>query len=194
MSTIKEFLRARAGDPRTALRFEDQSWSYAEYVDACAQRAAYLLESRREGPFHVGVLLDNVPEFAKWLGAGALAGATVVGINPTHRGAELAREHHLPRPIIDFIQQHHGTTLVEYFYRRASENSQQNPDGGDVDEQHAPTPRPALGSFALQRLRCWRTRRLALLVAGEEGLRRAVGLCSHSRRTARLSLVALLAT
>jgi fatty-acyl-CoA synthase len=92
MPTIKELLQARAGDPGTALRFEDQTWSYAEYVDACAQRAAYLLESRREGPFHVGVLLDNVPEFATWLGAGALAGAAVVGINPTRRGAELARD------------------------------------------------------------------------------------------------------
>ena len=28
-------------------------------------------------------------------------------------------QYHLPRPIIDFIQQHHGTTLVEYFYREA---------------------------------------------------------------------------
>ena len=92
MPTIEELLRARAGDPGTALRFEDQTWSYAEYVDACAERAAYLLESRREGPFHLGVLLDNVPEFAMWLGAGALAGAAIVGINPTRRGAELARD------------------------------------------------------------------------------------------------------
>ncbi len=92
MPTIADMIRARVGDPRTALRFEDQTWSYAEYVSACAQRAAFLLESRREGPFHVGVLLDNVPEFAMWLGAGALAGAAIVGINPTRRGAELARD------------------------------------------------------------------------------------------------------
>lgn len=92
MPTIADLIRARAGDPRTALRFEDQTWSYAEYVNACAQRAAYLLENRREGPFHVGVLLDNVPEFAMWMGAGALAGAAIVGINPTRRGAELARD------------------------------------------------------------------------------------------------------
>jgi fatty-acyl-CoA synthase len=92
MPTIRELLQARADDPGTALRFEDQSWSYAEYVKACAQRAAYLWENRREGPLHVGVLLDNVPEFAMWLGAGALAGAVIVGINPTRRGAELARD------------------------------------------------------------------------------------------------------
>jgi fatty-acyl-CoA synthase len=38
------------------------------------------------------VLLDNVPEFPMWLSAAALAGATIVGINPTRRGAELARD------------------------------------------------------------------------------------------------------
>jgi fatty-acyl-CoA synthase len=38
------------------------------------------------------VLLENVPEFPMWLGAAALAGATIVGINPTRRGAELARD------------------------------------------------------------------------------------------------------
>ena len=92
MPTVEGLLRARAGDPGTALRFEDQSWSYTEYAGACTERAAYLLEGRLPGPFHVGVLLDNVPEFAIWLGAAALAGAAIVGINPTRRGAELARD------------------------------------------------------------------------------------------------------
>ncbi|MDB6170388.1 MAG: phosphohydrolase [Verrucomicrobia bacterium] len=34
-------------------------------------------------------------------------------------GVELARRHHLPGAVIDVIQQHHGTTLVRYFYARA---------------------------------------------------------------------------
>ena len=38
-------------------------------------------------------------------------------------GAELARHHDLPPPIIDIIEQHHGTTLVEYFYRKAQERA-----------------------------------------------------------------------
>ena len=92
MPTIAELVRARAADEHPAILFEDQSWSYAEYVTACAERAALLDELRRPGPFHVGVLLDNVPEFAMWLGAAAVAGAVVVGINPTRRGAELARD------------------------------------------------------------------------------------------------------
>jgi fatty-acyl-CoA synthase len=86
-------VRARAGDPRVGLRFEDERWTYAELIAQCAQRADLLLARRPEtGPFHVGVLLDNVPEFWMLLGASALAGATLVGINPTRRGAELGRD------------------------------------------------------------------------------------------------------
>src|SRR5262249_28983810 len=92
MPTIAELVRSRAGDDHPALLFEDESWSYAEYVTACSERAALLPELRRPGPSHVGVLLDNAPEFAMWLGAAALTGAVVVGINPPRRGAELARD------------------------------------------------------------------------------------------------------
>ncbi|MGH9014319.1 MAG: AMP-binding protein [Acidimicrobiia bacterium] len=92
MGTIAELLQKRAGDPHTAYVFEGRTWTYDEYVRACGQRARYLLDTRRPGPFHVGVLLDNTPEFATWLGAAAVAGAVVVGINPTRRGAELARD------------------------------------------------------------------------------------------------------
>lgn len=38
-------------------------------------------------------------------------------------GVELAYKHHLPRAVIDVIHQHHGTTLVRYFYQRALEAS-----------------------------------------------------------------------
>ena len=90
MATIAQYIRARAGDPRVGLRFDDEQWTWAEYVQACAERAALLEELRRPGPYHVGVLMDNTPEFSLWLGAAALVGAVVVGINPTRRGAELA--------------------------------------------------------------------------------------------------------
>ena len=44
MPTIAELVRARAGDDNPAILFEDRSWSYAEYVTACAERAALLDE------------------------------------------------------------------------------------------------------------------------------------------------------
>jgi putative nucleotidyltransferase with HDIG domain len=36
-------------------------------------------------------------------------------------GIELARTHRLPQRVIDLIEQHHGTTVVEFFYNRAGE-------------------------------------------------------------------------
>jgi fatty-acyl-CoA synthase len=93
VTTVADLLLARVEDNNVAIRFDDDAWTYAEYVAECAGRAAYLtehLDSEREP--HVGVLLDNTPEFCFWLGGAALAGATVVGINPTRRGAELARD------------------------------------------------------------------------------------------------------
>jgi hypothetical protein len=38
-------------------------------------------------------------------------------------GFDLAKESRLPTPILDIVRQHHGTTLVEYFYREAIEQA-----------------------------------------------------------------------
>jgi fatty-acyl-CoA synthase len=92
VQTIDAFIRQRADDSRTGLVFDDRSWTHAEVVAAQAQRAAVLAGLRRPGPFHVALLLDNVPEYVFWMGAAMLAGAVVVGGNPTHRGDELARD------------------------------------------------------------------------------------------------------
>ena len=70
----------------------DLRLSHAEVVSRAAARAAWLRANRHDGPFHVAVMLDNVPEFVFWLEAAALAGAVVVGANPTHRGDELVRD------------------------------------------------------------------------------------------------------
>lgn len=92
MNTVADFIRARAEDDSLALLHHDEQWTYREFVSLCAQRAAYLLSSRKPGPFHVAIMLDNVPEFPIWIGACALAGATMVGLNATRRGADLARD------------------------------------------------------------------------------------------------------
>jgi cyclic-di-AMP phosphodiesterase PgpH len=71
--------------------------------------------------------------------------STLVIIAHVKDGADLARQHHLPERIIDFIQQHHGTTLVEYFYRRANEQREaDDPNGSEVDESafRYPGPKP----------------------------------------------------
>lgn len=90
--TVTELLLARADDANPGLVFEDQQWSWADYVRESADRAALLRTLRRPGPFHVGVLLDNVPEFSFLLGGAALAGAVLVGLNTSRRGEALVRD------------------------------------------------------------------------------------------------------
>jgi len=64
LPTVTDLLLARADDPGTGLVFEDQAWTWAEHVQECADRAALLQSLRRPGPFHIGVLMDNTPEFS----------------------------------------------------------------------------------------------------------------------------------
>ncbi|MGB7345781.1 MAG: HDIG domain-containing metalloprotein [Pirellulaceae bacterium] len=70
--------------------------------------------------------------------------STLVIIAHVKDGADLARSHHLPEPIIDFILQHHGTTLVEYFYREAARRSEEDPNGDAVSDKdfRYPGPKP----------------------------------------------------
>ncbi|TNY34911.1 AMP-binding protein [Thermomonospora catenispora] len=92
MHTVADLLLARLGDHRPGLRSRERTWTWDEVVRESAARAALARALRVDGPFHIGVLLENVPEYVLWLGGAALAGATVVGINPTRRGAALERE------------------------------------------------------------------------------------------------------
>ncbi len=58
-------------------------------------------------------------------------------------GAELGRRHRLPERIIDMIEQHHGTTRVDYFFHEANREAQQS-DDETVDESafRYPGPKP----------------------------------------------------
>lgn len=89
---IAALLLDRLGDERLGLRTRNQDWTWDEVVRESAARGAYAAELRADGPFHIGVLLDNVPDFIFWLGGAALSGATIVGINPTRGNDELAGE------------------------------------------------------------------------------------------------------
>jgi fatty-acyl-CoA synthase len=90
--TFGSLLRERAEDDRPALLHGDGAWSYRQLVDEGHRRAALFDELRDPArPAHVGVLLDNVPDYLFWLTAGALSGTVVVGINSTYRGAPLAQ-------------------------------------------------------------------------------------------------------
>jgi len=89
---IATMLLDRLGDQRLGLRTRDADWTWDAVVRESAARAELARALRRAGPFHLGVLLDNVPDFVFWLGAAALAGATVAGLNPTRGNAQLAED------------------------------------------------------------------------------------------------------
>jgi putative nucleotidyltransferase with HDIG domain len=48
--------------------------------------------------------------------------STLIVTSHIKDGVDLCREYKLPQIIIDIVQQHHGTMLVSYFYKRATEN------------------------------------------------------------------------
>ena len=84
----------------------------------------------------------------------APAMSTLVIIAHVKDGADLARQHGLPQAIIDFVEQHHGTTLVEYFYRQAAKQTEEDPHGDEVDEStfRYPGPKPRTREAAVMML------------------------------------------
>jgi len=78
---------------RPALRFGDRIWSHQELL-AEAEHFAALYRARLDPgrPAHVGVLLDNTPDYVFALCGAGLAGAAVVGLNHTRLGEHLAHD------------------------------------------------------------------------------------------------------
>jgi putative nucleotidyltransferase with HDIG domain len=67
--------------------------------------------------------------------------------NHVKKGIALAREYDLPEEVIDFIPQHHGTTRIDYFYRKALKLAENSDDETKIDEikeqdYRYPGPRP----------------------------------------------------
>jgi len=78
--------------------------------------------------------------------------SALVIINHVKEGIELARSYGLPRPVIDMIPQHHGTSRVSFFYNKAVE--QLDPEKGEVDENdyRYPGPKPQTREAGLMML------------------------------------------
>lgn len=54
-------------------------------------------------------------------------------------GLTMLREHKLPEPVLAICAEHHGTTLVSYFYNRAQKEDRQPPE---ADRYRYPGPKP----------------------------------------------------
>ncbi len=70
--------------------------------------------------------------------------STLIIKNHVKEGVELARSHRLPERVIDFIPEHHGTSLIKFFYVQALKKAEQ--EGSDEiiseEEYRYPGPKP----------------------------------------------------
>ncbi len=64
-------------------------------------------------------------------------------------GVEMARKHHLPDPFIDIILEHHGTTMVYYFYRKQLELKGGRKEEVDEKDFRYPGPKPKTKESAI---------------------------------------------
>lgn len=75
----------------------------------------------------------------------------LVILNHVKEGVDLARQHHLNETIIDFIPQHHGTSLMHYFYQKAIEGAKED-EGVDESDFRYPGPKPQTRETAITML------------------------------------------
>jgi fatty-acyl-CoA synthase len=92
MTTVAAMLAARVDDDRTGILDGDERWTWRQAVHEGATRGALARSLFGDGKPHVGILLPNGSEYLFWLNGTALAGAAIVGINPTRRGEALAAD------------------------------------------------------------------------------------------------------
>ncbi|HEY9077162.1 MAG TPA: HDIG domain-containing metalloprotein [Anaerolineaceae bacterium] len=64
-------------------------------------------------------------------------------------GVQLARKYHLPPHILDFIREHHGTSITRYQYARAVRTTGDNPEFVNPETFRYPGPRPQSKETAL---------------------------------------------
>ncbi len=72
----------------------------------------------------------------------------LVIMNHVKEGVELAKRYGLNPSLVDFIQQHHGNSLVYYFYRRALENIEEDQDVKEEGFRY-PGPKPSTKETAV---------------------------------------------
>ena len=79
----------------------------------------------------------------------------LVIVSHVRDGIELAREHKLPASLFHFIEAHHGSTLVEYFFNRARKLAEKSEQAGEDAsmplevEYRYPGPKPRTKEVAI---------------------------------------------
>ena len=99
-------------------------------------------------------------------------------------GVHLARKHHLPNRLMDFVREHHGTLMTRYQYAKALEAAGNDPSLVDIDNFRYPGPRPQSRETALLMLAdgCQARARAELPQSEEEIraiVRKVIDFCQH---------------
>lgn len=69
--------------------------------------------------------------------------SALILINHVKKGVELARQHKLGTRIIELIPQHHGTSVISYFYHKAKEQAQERGESEvRMEDFRYPGPKP----------------------------------------------------
>ncbi len=91
------------------------------------KRPEYFIENMSRTP---DVHRDMAPSLSK-----------LVIINHVKEGSEIARKLKLPKKIREMVEQHHGSSLVRYFYHKAKETY--DPDMQEIEEESYRYPGPS---------------------------------------------------
>jgi hypothetical protein len=78
--------------------------------------------------------------------------SALVIVSHVKEGIELGREYKLPEPIIDMIPQHHGTSLVGFFYNKAVQQSDPTKEAISDSDYRYPGPKPQTKEAAIMML------------------------------------------
>ena len=99
------------------------------------EHAQYFIENQRQGHNPHDHISPNMSK--------------TVLIAHVQDGAEMGYAHRLGKPIIDGILQHHGTTLISFFYNKALEGQDVDIDQVNEEDFRYPGPKPQFREAAL---------------------------------------------
>ncbi|MCG8472487.1 MAG: HDIG domain-containing protein [Desulfobacterales bacterium] len=92
------------------------------------EKAQYFIENQKDGK-------NRHDKLAPSMSALILTGHVKAGL-------EIARQYRLGQAIMDTIQQHHGTSLIEYFYEKAKAQKEDSEETVNPDDFRYPGPKP----------------------------------------------------
>lgn len=130
------------------------TFSHSLLIGSIAQSAAEAIDANgllaRVGAYYHDIGKLNKPDYFVENQAGPIsrhdqlspAMSLLVIIGHVKDGVEIAREFNLPTVLRQFIETHHGTTLIEYFYNEARKKAdKQNPISDTEFRYPGPKPR-----------------------------------------------------